>query len=65
MRKSDFADFSIQVDDISTIQIIGLFGVLKYNHSILEQCLRALNPLLKEESRRTTRIIVDKLVKLG
>ena len=65
ISKVGFTDFSIQVSDISASDIISKFEVLEQNHSILEQQLKAINPLLKEESRRTTGIIVDKLLQLG
>jgi len=64
-RKVGFTDFSIHVESISAGEIINTFKILEQNYDIVKQRLRAINPILKEDSRKTTRIVVDKLVQLG
>ena len=64
-RKVGFTDFMLNVEDISAGEIINRFEVLEQNYDTVKERLIAINPLLKEESRKTTRIIVDKLVQLG
>ena len=60
-----FTDFTINVEDISAGEIINRFEVLEQNYDTVKERLIAVNPVLKEESRKTTRIIVDKLIQLG
>ena len=64
-RRVDFTDFTINVEDISAGEITNRFEVLEQNYDTVKERLTAINPVLKEESRKTTRIIVDKLVQLG
>ena len=64
-RKVGFTDFTINIEDISAGEITNRFEVLEQDYYTVKERLRAINPALKEESRKTTRIIVDKLVQLG
>jgi len=64
-QKMGFTDFTIHIEDISASEIINRFTVLERDYETVKERLRAINPLLKEESRKTTRIIVDKLTQLG
>ena len=64
-RKVGFTDFAIHVESISAGEITNRFEVLEQNYDTVKERLIAMNPVLKEESRKTTRIIVDKLVQLG
>jgi len=61
---SDLA-IPIHIERINTNDIIDRFTVLEQNYDTVKDRLRAMNPLLKEESRKTTRIIVDELRRLG
>lgn len=64
-RKAGFTDFIIHIENISASEIINRFTVLERDYDTVKERLRAINPLLKEESRKTTRIIIDKLKQLG
>lgn len=64
-RRAGFADFAIHVENLVAGEIIDRFTILERDHNALKEQLSALNPVLKEESRETTRIIVDKLMELG
>jgi coenzyme F420 hydrogenase subunit beta len=65
VQRVGFTDFAIQIEDISASEIIRRFTILEQNYDEVKERLRAVNPLLKEQSRKTTRIIVDKLRELG
>ena len=64
-RRAGFADFAIHVENLSAGEIIDRFTILERDHNALKEQLVALNPVLKEESRKTTRIIIDRLKQLG
>lgn len=64
-RKVGCTDFTIHVENISAREIINTFEALEQNYDTVKEQLRAMNPLLKKEARKTTRIIVDKLAQLG
>lgn len=64
-RKAGLTDFTIHVENLSASDIAGKFEVLERSYDTVTERLRTVNPLLKEESRKTTRIIVNKLMELG
>jgi coenzyme F420 hydrogenase subunit beta len=59
------ANFIIDVEQISTNDIIDRFICLKQNYNMLRERLEAINPSLREESRKTTKILLDKIAHLG
>jgi coenzyme F420 hydrogenase subunit beta len=65
VQRVGLTDFAIRIEDISASEIIDRFTILEQNYDEVKERLRAVNPLLKEQSRKTTRIIVDKLRELG
>ena len=64
-RKIGLTDFTIHIESISASEVINRFTVLERDYDVVKERLRTTNRFLKEESRKTTRIIVDKLVQLG
>lgn len=64
-RKVGLTDFTIHVEALSASDIVGKFEVLERDYDVVKERLRAINPLLREQTRKTTRIIVDKLRQLG
>ena len=64
-QKVGFIDFTIPIERISAEEIIDRFTILERKYDAVKQRLEAVNPLLKEESRKTTRIIIEKLAALG
>jgi len=65
VEKIGFTDLMINVEDISAHNIIDKFTYLKNNYDIIRERLRNRSPSLKEKSRETTRIVLEKLQRLG
>lgn len=64
-KRTGFADFAIHVEDISATGIINRFTALEQNYDTVKERITAINPSLKAQSRKTTKIIMDKLRQLG
>ena len=65
MQLAGLIDFTISIESISASEISNRFIALERDYDKIKYRLTAINPILKEESRKTTRIIVDKLLQLG
>ncbi|GAH49646.1 unnamed protein product, partial [marine sediment metagenome] len=65
IEKIGFTDLMINVEEISADNIIDKFTYLEENYDIIRERLRDRGSSLKEESRETTRIVLEKLRCLG
>ncbi len=65
VKKIECTDLMLKVEDISTEKIIDKFEYLKDNYAELQMRLKEKQPFLKEESRKTTQIVVKKLRQLN
>lgn len=61
MEKLGRTDLMIKVEEISTSKIIDKFTYLEENYSIIKEQLKKQTPQLKDESKKTTEIIIEKL----
>jgi coenzyme F420 hydrogenase subunit beta len=59
------ADFSMPIEELNADEIMNMFATLERDRDQIKGLLSTITPSLKEESRRTTRIIVNKLAQLG
>jgi polysaccharide pyruvyl transferase WcaK-like protein len=57
-QKTGMGDFSIDVQDVTADEIIGRFVALEQSYDTLKDRLRTMAPILQQESRRTTAILV-------
>ena len=65
MEKLGRTDLMIKVEEISTNKIIDKFTYLEENYNTIKEQLKKRTPQLKEESKKTTEIIIEKLKQLG
>ena len=61
IEKLGRTDLMINVEEISASKIIDKFIYLKENYNIIKKQLKKRTPQLKEESKKTTKIILEKL----
>ena len=61
MEKLGLTDLTINVEDISASKIIDKFTYLEENYNAIKEQLKKRTPQLKEESKKTTEIIIGKL----
>ena len=64
MEKLERLDLLIKIEEINHIKIIDKFKYLEKNYSKIKEQLKKRTPQLKEESQKTTDIIIKKLKKL-
>jgi len=60
-KKIGFTELVIDVEEMSAGKIINKFVYLEQNYNAIREYLKQQGPQLKEESKKTTRIILDKL----
>lgn len=65
IHKTGLDDFSLDVQSLSAAEVIGCFVRLERDYDAVKERLRAVVPLLQEESRKTTAILVAALEKRG
>jgi len=65
MEKLRRTDLMIDVEEISASKIIEKFTYLEENYNTIKEQLKKKTPQLKEESKKTTEIIIGKLKQLG
>lgn len=61
VQKIGLTDVMIDVEEVSGNKLIDKFTYLEENYDIIKEQLKSKVPLLKEESRKTTKIILEKL----
>lgn len=64
MEKLGLIDLMINVEEISASKIIDKFTYLEENYNTIKEQLKKRTPQLKEESKKTTEIIIGKLKQL-
>ena len=64
MEKLERKDLLINVEDINKYKIIDKFKYLEKNYNTIKEQIKNRSPQLKEESKKTTDIIIKKLKKL-
>jgi colanic acid/amylovoran biosynthesis protein len=64
MEKLERTDLMINVEEISANKIIDKFTYLEENYNTIKEQLKKRTPQLKEESQKTTDIIIEKLKQL-
>ena len=64
MEKLERTDLIINVEEISANKIIDKFTYLEENYNTIKEQLKKRTPQLKEESQKTTDIIIEKLKQL-
>jgi len=65
VRRIGLEDFAVSVEQLTPQEIITRFNRLEQNHQEIRERLMVMNPLLKQESRRTTGMIAAKLKEYG
>jgi coenzyme F420 hydrogenase subunit beta len=65
VERAGLTDFMIPIEEVSAEKIIDKFAALEQNYDAVKGRLEAINPSLKEESRKTNRILSDRLAELG
>jgi len=58
-------DFMIDIEEMSASEIISKFTILERSYKMVKDQLKAISPSLKEQSRKTNKIIQDKLHSSG
>ena len=61
ISKIGLTDLIVDVEEISADKIIDRFTFLEDNYKVIKEQLRKQSPQLKEDSKKTTRIIIEKL----
>lgn len=64
-EKVGFADYAIDIEHTNASEIINRFALIERDYDELKDSLTSKCHVLKEHSRKTTRIIVDRLTQLG
>ncbi len=64
MDKVGLTDLMIDVEEISASKIIDKITYLEDNYNTIKELLKKRTPQLKEESQKTTEIIIEKLKQL-
>jgi len=65
MERLGRTDLTINVEEISASKIIDKFTYLEENYNPIKEQLKKRTPQLREESKKTTEIIIGKLKQLG
>ncbi|MBA7525649.1 hypothetical protein ES705_17802 [subsurface metagenome] len=65
MEKLGRIDLMINIEEISASKIIDKFTYLEGNYNTIKEQLKKRTTQLKEESQKTTEIIIEKLKQLG
>jgi len=63
-RAAGLSDFALDVEDMTAQAVLDRFDALERDHDLLTRRLAGLNPVLRERSRETTRLIVEALSRL-
>jgi len=64
IEKIKFFDYAIDIKEISSDKIINKFENLEKNYTKIKNKLKKNSESLREESKKTNKLIVDKLIKL-